>query len=193
MVKWTAAIRRISNPPLALVSAYCLVGLNLASGKKVIFKSKLARLTCIRMVLFGELDVSPPDLLFGCRDWEVQCFKVGGILGSGWNASETHIFLQRLVQNYFSWWRQCQPHQGNLSEHLRLWQKKVFDQQWYQSRFCTFMTFLQSGDQILCVVSGRVMKAWEADGRDRAALYVEQLIKCWTCSVLGGSCFFPHL
>ena len=58
------------------------------------FPSELARLTCIRMVLFDELDVSPPDLLFGCGDWEVQCFEVGGILGSGSNASETNKFFE---------------------------------------------------------------------------------------------------
>ena len=46
------------------------------------FPSELAR-------LFGDLDVSPPDLLFGGRDREVQCYEVGAVLGSGSNASET--------------------------------------------------------------------------------------------------------
>ena len=59
------------------------------------FPSELAR-------LFGDLDVSPPDLLFGGRDREVQCYEVGGVLGSGSNASETNKFLRCYLENAFS-------------------------------------------------------------------------------------------
>ena len=82
---WLSRLQPSGRYPtlLALVSVNCLARLKLSSGKKVIFKFKLARLTCIRMVLFGELNVFPPDLLFGGGDWEVQCFEEGGVLGSG--------------------------------------------------------------------------------------------------------------
>ena len=52
------------------------------------------------------------------------------------------------------------------------------------------MTFLQSGDQIPCVVSGRVMKALEAD-RVRAALNLEQLIQALDIDSIG--CLEPYL
>ena len=57
------------------------------------------------------------------------------------------------------------------------------------------MTFLQAGDQILCVASGRVMKALEAD-RQRANLKVEQLIQRWRPKLVWAAwwmLFFPHL